>query len=120
MEDLRLRIARISLGASLGWVLLVFASVAGSVFQVSEGPATLWQYLARGAGFLVIAALALVLHLLALWATWRGAPRTRKLFTALAALGMALIAFVTGFTIGGFLLPAVGLLLVAAVLLALG
>ena len=113
-----MRVARVLVTISIGWVLLIFACLVSSLFELVNKPPPLTIQLARGGGVLVVGTIVLMLHLLALWTTKRGdsSSRRKALLLVLPAIGITLIAYLTGFTIGPLLYPSVILLLLASLL----
>ena len=113
-----MRVARVLIVISIGWVLLIFGCLVSSFFEVASPPVPIPIQLASGGGVLVVGAIILILHLVALWSTKRGENTSRRnmLLLILLTIGIMLIAYLTGFTIGPLLYPSVILLLLASFL----
>jgi hypothetical protein len=97
------------------WSLLALGIVGFPFWSGSSSSGAV--NLAFGTGYLVIVLVVLVLHIVALKAVSSYSPSThvsRKL--ALIMGSMFLIAFLTGFTIGLYILPSAILLLAATIL----
>jgi len=113
------RASHILVGISIGWSLLTFSCLAISflgLFDVSS----LAAQLARGRGVLTVGGIVLLIHGIAFWATKQGNGRfvrLRKILLVFSTLGIALVAYLTGFTVGPLLYPSVALLLLAMLLM---
>jgi len=116
------RVARILVGISLGWVLLTFGCLISSYFDIGNPTIPIPIRLASGGCVLVVGAISIILHLIALWSTKKGdmPSRLSRLLLILSTLGIVLIAILTGFSIVPLLYPSAILLSVSSLLSFIG
>ena len=110
------------MGISLGWVLLTVSCLISSYFDIGNPTIPIPIRLASGGGVLVVGAISIILHLIALWSTKKGdmPSRLSRLLLILSTLGIVLIAILTGFSIGPLLYPSAILLSVSSLLSFIG
>lgn len=114
---------RLAVWISLAWSLLVLSFVGLHYFGVLDvlrgerAPAFLDGLIALG-GYFIVAPLILFLHILAIRATHQRTahPKRNSKVLVSTAGAMFLIAFLTGFSIGLYLLPSAILLLIASII----
>ncbi|OIN90176.1 MAG: hypothetical protein AUJ21_08610 [Anaerolineae bacterium CG1_02_58_13] len=113
----KIKIARLAVVASLIWNVLLFFSLTLSFFG-SEEKAPLGVQLAQSQGILVIGALTLAIHIIAIkYLRQEPVSTFSKIIVVLNCGWMLTLAFLTGFTIGLLVLPSPVLLLLASILL---
>ena len=116
--------ARLTVWISTGWSLLALSIVGLDYFGVLDmlrgktAPPSLAGLIALGGGYFIAALVILLLHILAIRATHQGTAHPKRNLRVLVftAGAMFLIVFLTGFTIGLYLLPSAILLLIASLL----
>lgn len=113
-----MRVARILIGISLGWILLTFACLISSYFDIGNPSIPIPIRLASSGSVLIVGAIILILHLIALWFIKEGdnSLRRRRLLLLLPTLLTLLMAVLTGFSIGPLLSPSAILLSVSSIL----
>jgi hypothetical protein len=109
------RLALYAIGCSRNWcavvvlcaIILVLVSNPGAPFSIQS---------ASIGGYLLLGALVSVIHGAVFWYSRRNPIRRRSAAAAIvASIFMLLLALITGFTLGIFLIPASGLLLLIGI-----
>jgi len=109
---------------SMAWSLLALSCVGLSYFGVLDvlwgrmAPPSFEGLIALGGGYFIVTVVILLLHILAIRATHQGTahPKRNSKVLVSTAGAMFLIAFLTGFSIGLFVLPSAILLLIASII----
>jgi hypothetical protein len=106
------RVARIFVLISMGWILLIFGCLFSSFFEVFNYSIPISIKVASTGGVLLIGSICFALHLIAFWLTKRAEKSyvRNRLFLILPTIGIILIAYITGFSIGPLLYPSAILL----------
>lgn len=107
-----MRVARIFVVISMGWILLIFGCLFSSFYDLFNFSIPISLKVASVGGVLLVGSICLALHLIAFWLTKKRekSPGRNRLLLILPTLGIILIAYFTGFSIGPMLYHSVILL----------
>ena len=115
---------RLIVWISAAWSLLALSLVGLFYFEVLDilqgniEPPSFGGLIALGGGYFIVVLFILLLHVLAIRVTRRSTTHPKRKSQGLVSITgvMFLIVFLTGFSIGLFLLPSAILLLIASIL----